>query len=202
MPDGTVDRYKARLVEKGYNQIEDIDYLECFSRVAKVSAILAVKEFMHQQIIIKDFGHAKYFLGIEIARSDSSICLGQRKFILNILHDCKMLDCIAAATPLPPGFTSPATDSPDIDPIFTDPEKYRRFIGLLLFLGFCRPDICYDVQQLGQHLKKPFLVHWDAASHVLCYPSGCPNQGLFFPISNGFLLNAFSDNDYAKSSDS
>ncbi|KAJ8754604.1 hypothetical protein K2173_010695 [Erythroxylum novogranatense] len=38
-PDATVDRYKARLVSKGYNQIEGVDYNECFSPIAKIVTV-------------------------------------------------------------------------------------------------------------------------------------------------------------------
>jgi len=38
-PDGSVDRYKARLVSKGYTQTSDIDYFEVFLPVARMNSI-------------------------------------------------------------------------------------------------------------------------------------------------------------------
>ena len=38
--DGSVNRYKAQLVEKGYVQKQDIDYDETFASVAKMTTVL------------------------------------------------------------------------------------------------------------------------------------------------------------------
>ncbi|CAM8984711.1 unnamed protein product [Rhodiola kirilowii] len=43
------------------------------------SLIQQVKEFIHATFKIKDLGLLKYFLGIEVARSDSGIFINQRK---------------------------------------------------------------------------------------------------------------------------
>ena len=37
--DGTVKKYKAKLVAKGYSQIEGVDYDEIFSLVTKLTSI-------------------------------------------------------------------------------------------------------------------------------------------------------------------
>lgn len=49
--------------------------------------IQKVKHYLDSLFTIKDLGHAKYFLGVEIARSDGGTFLCQRKYILDIISD-------------------------------------------------------------------------------------------------------------------
>ncbi|GAA0164926.1 transmembrane signal receptor [Lithospermum erythrorhizon] len=62
--DGSIDKYKARLLAKGYNQIEDVNYFDSFTPVVKVVivrillAIVAAQQWnLHQMDINNAFLH-------------------------------------------------------------------------------------------------------------------------------------------------
>ena len=38
-PDGTIDKYKARLVDKGFKQLEGLDFFETYSPVTRITSI-------------------------------------------------------------------------------------------------------------------------------------------------------------------
>ncbi|KAL0368370.1 UNVERIFIED_CONTAM: Retrovirus-related Pol polyprotein from transposon RE1 [Sesamum calycinum] len=148
-PNGTVDRYKAKLVAKGYDQVECVHYIDRFSPVAKAvtvrtllvdatifgleavesridapsdAHILAVKQFLDSVFTINDLGQAQYFLRLEIARSVAGISVSQHKYIRDIIQDMGLSSSKIAATPLPLGIKlTVVTDSP-----LLDPEPYCR----------------------------------------------------------------------------
>lgn len=56
------------------------------------SSIAALKSLLDQKIGIKDLGSLKFFLGLEIARSEKGISLNQRKYALEILKETGITD--------------------------------------------------------------------------------------------------------------
>jgi hypothetical protein len=284
--DGTLERYKVRLVAKGYNQREGLDYYETFSHVAKLTtmrtllAVAAVKKwhlhqldvnnaFLHGQLDeevymslppgftnqeeskvcklhksiyglkqasrqwfakfssallefgfikskvdytlftrtlegsfiallvyvddiviasdnsaevskfiqllndrfkLKDLGQLKYFLGLEIARSELGISVCQRKYALEVLKDTGMLASKPVQFPMEPNVKF----SKDSGQILKDPTAYRRLVGRLLYLTISRPDISFVVQVLSQFMDKPRVPHLATATRVLRYIKASP----------------------------
>ncbi|KAK9102436.1 hypothetical protein Sjap_019690 [Stephania japonica] len=43
-------------------------------------------------------------------------------------------------------------------PLLSDPDRFCRLIGRLLYLGFTGPDVTYPTQQLSQFNQHPQLI--------------------------------------------
>ncbi|KAL2230595.1 UNVERIFIED_CONTAM: Retrovirus-related Pol polyprotein from transposon RE1 [Sesamum indicum] len=99
-----------------------------------------VKQYLHNLFTIKDMGNARYFLGLEIARSTSSLYVAQTKYVMDIIKDTRLVQAKSASSPFPPGLKLDASSGP----VFSRPDSYRRLVGRLLYLGFTRPDISYS----------------------------------------------------------
>ncbi|CAM8975270.1 unnamed protein product [Rhodiola kirilowii] len=59
-----------------------------------------VKAFIHSAFRIKDLGQLKYFLGIEVARSNEGIFINQRKYAMYLLSEAGLLSCKPSSTPM------------------------------------------------------------------------------------------------------
>ncbi|XP_021761170.1 uncharacterized protein LOC110726002 [Chenopodium quinoa] len=160
--------------------------------------IHALKADLHSAFTIKDLESLKYFLGIEVSRTDAGILLNQIKYILDLLKDHNIMNCNHALFPFPKGMKLSNFEGD----MFEDHEFYRRLIGKLLYLNMTRPNISYSVRQLSQFLGAPRVHHLAATIHVLIYMKGSLNMGLFYPATSGLHLSAFSDADWGACDDS
>lgn len=68
------------------------------------NAVIAdLKNDLHKAFTINDLGALKYFLGIDVSRSESGIIMNQRNFILDVLCDTQMEGCKPVSFPMKNG---------------------------------------------------------------------------------------------------
>ncbi|KAJ8773867.1 hypothetical protein K2173_008330 [Erythroxylum novogranatense] len=159
--------------------------------------IQTTKVFLDNAFKIKDLGPAKYFLGLELARSSARINLSQHKYTIDLLQDIGFLLSKPVATPMASDLRLSSSGD-----FIADPSSFRCLIGKLLYLTTTRPDISFAVQQLSQFMTSPTTSHLQAAHRVLRYLKQSPGQGLFFRRNSPLKICAFSDSDWGTCPDS
>ncbi|XP_057246781.1 uncharacterized mitochondrial protein AtMg00810-like [Beta vulgaris subsp. vulgaris] len=82
------------------------------------TSIAEMKKVLDDCFTIKDLGHLRYFLGIEVARNGKGTMINQRKYALDIVKDAGFDHCTPATFPFPKGVKL----STDIGEVLEDPE--------------------------------------------------------------------------------
>lgn len=103
--------------------------------------------------MLKDLGSAKYFLGLEIARSSAGLLLSQRKYCLQLLEHVGLLNARHSQTPMHSNLK--LSKGTGVLLSAEEATSYRRLIGRLLYLQITRPDINFMVHKLSQFLQSP-----------------------------------------------
>ncbi|CAM8984877.1 unnamed protein product [Rhodiola kirilowii] len=158
-----------------------------------ISLIESIKSFIHEKFRIKDLGTLKYFLGLEVARNSTGIFLHQRKYAVDLLTECGLLNCKPAKTPLPLKHQLSLSDAAPLD----DLMEYRKLIGKLIYLTITRPDLSHTVHIISQFMNIPTSDHLKAAHRLLRYIKNAPAQGIFFFASSKLSLSIYCDADWA-----
>lgn len=120
-----------------------------------LAEIESIKKLLDSRFSIKDLGALKYFLGLEVARSQRGISLSQRKYALDLLQDTGLLAAKPSSTPM----DCKSKLHKNSGDAHTDITGYRRLIGRLLYLTHTRPDISYAVSNLSQFLDAATVEH-------------------------------------------
>ena len=118
--------------------------------------------------------------------------LSQRKYTLDILAETGLLGTKPARSPIDQNHRLALDDSP----MYSDPVRYRRLIGRLIYLTITRPELCYSVHVLAQFMQCPREIHWEAATRILRYLKGHPGQGIFLRQNSALQLIAYCDSDW------
>ncbi|KAL0641383.1 hypothetical protein Bca4012_103791 [Brassica carinata] len=161
------------------------------------AGIQATKEFLKSVFDIKDLGEMKYFLGIEICRSNEGLFMSQRKYTMDMLKETDVLGGKIAKTPLEEGYKVLGEGEVEEKQLFDDAKLYRKMVGKLIYLTITKPDICFAVNQVSQHMQAPKVHHWNMVDRILRYLSGTPGQGLWMGCNGSTEVVGYCDADWA-----
>jgi hypothetical protein len=126
-------------------------------------SIRELKKYNGKVFDIKDLGPLKYFLGIEVARSQKGIFISQRKYTLDLLEETGKLGVKPIYSPMELHHHL----SPDDGELLEDPGHYQRLVGKLNYLTIPRPDLSYAVGVVSQFMHAPRRSHLEAVHRIL-----------------------------------
>lgn len=184
----TGDTYMAVLV-----YVDDIIIASSSSAVT-ASLTVALKESFK----LRELGLLKYFLGLEVARTSAGISICQRKYVLDLLDETRLLGCKPSSIPMDPSQKL----NMETEESLTDVEMYRRLVGKLMYLKFTRHDITFAVHKLCQFTSAPRQHHLKAVYKVLYYLKGTIGQGIFYFATSDLKLKGYADADWGTCTDS
>ncbi|XP_059070464.1 uncharacterized mitochondrial protein AtMg00810-like [Cryptomeria japonica] len=225
--DGSIDRYKAWLVAKGFVDQEGIDYGETFSPVgfvgSKADTSLFIKRTTHSIVFMLVYVNDIIITGSTMACVQDLISQLQSAFAikdLGSLHYFLGIEALSTPTglllsqrkytldllkktkmdgakPVRTPICSQEKLSKFTGSAFSDPTLYRSVVGALQYLTLTRPDITFAVNKVCQFMQQPTDDHWNAVKRILQYLKETLSYGLQLSKSSPLTLNAFSDSDWA-----
>eukprot|EP00253_Pinus_taeda_P021354 PITA_21354 len=179
--EGKVEKYKARMVAKGYFQVSRIDFGDIFSPVAKVASIrlvlciVATFDFEVEQMYVKTtFPHGDLEEGIYMKQLEGFAVKGKKELC-------------------------PKTQEEEED---MSRVPYASAVGSLMYVMVCtRPYIAHVVGVLSRFNSKPGNEHWIPMKQVFRYLHGTSDYGLCYQGRPGLdrvlVIHGFVDVDWA-----
>lgn len=224
-PNGDVDRYKARLVVKGYSQKEGIDFDETFAPVVKfvtVRCLITLAINCSWNLYQLDINNAFLYGEIEedvymtlpqgyFSKNEKKVCKlrkslyglkqAPRKWnekLISFLTEFGLLGCKPVNTPLDLSTSVSNFGVDKNDVLLTNITGYQQLIGKLIYLTYTRPDISFSVQTLSQFMHSPKKSHLRLAIRVLRYLKLNPGKGINIKRSENLNLSAYVDADWGR----
>ncbi|RVW42190.1 Retrovirus-related Pol polyprotein from transposon RE1 [Vitis vinifera] len=154
----------------------------------------ALQNYLFREFEMKDLGHLKYFLGIEVSRSSEGIFLSQRKYALDLLQEIGMSGCQPVNTPIEEGLKLCV----EPNQVSTDKGRYQRLVGRLMYLAHTRPDLAYALSVVSQYMHNPGEQHMNAVMRILRYLKNAPGKGILFAKNvNHQSIEVYTNTDWA-----
>lgn len=192
-PRASYDRLSTFLVDHGFTRGK-IDITRFIKRSTKGNLIIqGICNLMQSEFEMSIIGELTFFLGLQIQQTEEGTFICQTKYTKELIHNIGMSNAKSIGTPMSP------TKNLDKDEQGTpvDETKYRGMIGSLLYLTASRPDIMFSVCKCARFQSAPNESHMTAVKRIIRYLIGTIPHELWYPRSNSFKLEGFSDADLA-----
>ncbi|GJW94235.1 putative RNA-directed DNA polymerase [Tanacetum coccineum] len=157
------------------------------------SEIKKLKEGLCVECKMKDLGNLRYFLGIEVMRSQQGIFICQKRYILDLIAETGMIGCKPADTPM---ITNQKLFM-KTEAKLADRDRYQRMVGKLIYLSHTRLDIAYVVGVVSQFMHQPQVDHMHAVLRIVRYLKGTTGHGVLFKTNGHLNIQIFTDADWA-----
>ncbi|GJT56059.1 putative ribonuclease H-like domain-containing protein [Tanacetum coccineum] len=128
-------------------------------------------------------GELTFFLGLQVKQQPNGIFISQDKYVQDMLRRFDMESVRPATTP----YEAAKPKSKDEPDDAVNVHLYRSMIGSIMYLTASRPDIMFVVSACSRHQVTPLTSNLNA------------KLGLWYPRDSPFVLEAYSDSDYAGS---
>ncbi|VVA40365.1 PREDICTED: Reverse mRNAase RNA-dependent DNA polymerase, partial [Prunus dulcis] len=223
--DGTISRYKARLVAQGFSQEYGLDYEETFSPVVRHTTVrlilgLAVNfQWELRQLDVKNaFLHGSDpSLVTSVIQALSEVFelkdLGKLKYFLGLevqyhsggkifVNQAKYARDLIKKASMDTCKPCSTPSKPhhqvlkDEGTPLPNPTLFRSIVGALQYLTFTRPDIAFAVNTVCQFMHSPTDVHLSLVKRIIRYLQGTLQFGVTFSPGS-MVLSGYCDADWA-----
>ncbi|KAI1006361.1 hypothetical protein K3495_g1864 [Podosphaera aphanis] len=187
-PDGSIERFKARLVARGFSQVQGQDYTETFAPT------------LSSRFKAKDLGGGvERVLGIRITRDREkrNVYLDQEQYLIGVLERFGITNAQHKKKKIP------VTDYESLRPASKQDTRinvtgYQQAIGSLMYaMVLTRPDIAFVLGKLSQYMSDPAQHHGSALKKLMRYLKATVSQKLRYGPGRGTKFGVYSDADWA-----
>ena len=123
--------------------------------------------------------------------------LSQSKYIKDLLHKAKMIDCKPYVTPMTSNLKLFSLEAV----LFNDPSLCRSIVGSLQYVTITRPELALCVNKVCQIMQNPLDTHWKAVKRILRYLSGTCSFGIHLQKCSSLALTGYSDSNWGSDHD-
>nr|GEV56844.1 hypothetical protein [Tanacetum cinerariifolium] len=180
--DGAVHTYKARLVEKGYNQTPGIDYKETFSPIVDIRAI---------RILIAIAAFYEY-----------EICAYIKKILKRYHMENSKRGSILMQDKLRMSKSQGASIPAELKRMQNVP--YASVVGLIMYaMRYTRPDVAFAHNITSRFQQNPGDLHWTTVKNILKYFRNTKDMFLVYEgdIKRELTVSCYTDARYLKDAD-